>query len=55
MHAAIGRMQRHLVVRVQVDALDNVDLAVVRPESALGPKRRPNGAAVRNVHQVDEP
>ena len=50
-----GGMQRHLVVRVQVDALDDVDFAVVGPERTLRPECRPDGAAVRNMHEIDDP
>lgn len=40
--AAAGvRVQRHLVVGHEVDALDDVDLAIMRPVVALGPDRRP--------------
>lgn len=52
---ASGGVQRHLVVRVQIDTLDNVDFAVVWPKRAFGPERRPDGTAVRDVQQVDDP
>lgn len=55
MKTASGGMQRHLVVRIQIDALDDVDFAVVWPKRALGPKRGPDGATVRDVEQVDDP
>lgn len=55
MEAACGSVQRHLVIRVQIDALDNVYLAVVWPEGALRPERRPNGAAVGEVQCIDDP
>lgn len=54
--AAAGRVQGHVVARVDaVDALQDVDLAVVRPVVRIGePERRPGGAAVGAVLDVED-
>jgi hypothetical protein len=50
-----GSMEGHLVVGIEVDTLDNVDFAVVGPQRALCPERGPDGAAKRDVQDVDDP
>lgn len=55
MQTALRGMQGHLVVRVEVNALYDVDLAVVRPCRALRPECWPHGAAVGYVQSVDDP
>ena len=53
--AARSRVQGHLVEVHQVDGLDDVDFAIVRPEGALRPESRPHRAAERDVCEVDDP
>ena len=55
MRASSGSVQRDLVVVHEVDRLNDINLAVVRPDGAFGPEGGPNGAAVGNVQEVDDP
>jgi hypothetical protein len=54
LEAARGRVQRHLVMVHQVDRLNDVDLAVIRPGGAHSPERGPHGAPEREMHDVND-
>lgn len=52
--AAVAGVDRRLVVRVVVDALDDVDLAAHGPIRAVAPERWPGAAPGRHVHGVEQ-
>lgn len=55
MQAALSGVQGHLIIRVEIDALYDVYLAVIRPQRTFRPERGPYRAAVGYVQKVDDP
>ena len=51
--APVVRVDRRLVIRVRVHALDDVDLAARGPVRAVAPERGPRRAPGRHVHRVE--
>lgn len=48
-------LKAHLIGLHQIDAFESVDFAALRPDGRLRPRRRPDGAAVRHVHEIKNP